>query len=148
VRVLSRGEDTDLESSTTLVHLNRIGSTNLTTSMLLGRSDRGWHLDLLGRNRRGPRPIALVTVALDLRDFVDRVARSLLRSDERGRIELGALEGVVQLSRFWPERRLGRNVGSADRAAHLAQSVHGAEGRSCTSPTSDERRAHRAQPFR
>lgn len=120
VRSLSRGEDVELASAESQFILNTIASTEQTWSTLLGRSASGWHLDLLGRNGE-PKADRAIQLELELRDFTDNL-QVTLRSDERGRIELGELAGVVRLSTEGSSRQL-----SAE-ARDWPQSVHGTAG--------------------
>ena len=115
VQSLSEGEKKDLSVRAGSFRLNRIEEVEWTCAPLLGRTDQGYVLDVLGKNGE-PRAEEAVTVSLRHRDFVDRFDVNL-KTDGAGRIELGELEGIdyVQVSGFpdgyggWPLRPQARN---------------------------------------
>ena len=95
VASLSRAETIDVASEPRLFQVNSIEKTNATACSLLGRSDAGYTLDLLGKNGE-PRPDLALTLTLGHRDFSDPI-QVTLKSDARGRIHLGALDGIESL---------------------------------------------------
>ena len=96
VRNLSRGETVDIHSGVREFRVNAIENTALTACPLLGRSDTGYVLDVLGKNGE-PRPDLAVTLALSHRHFTDPI-QVTLKTDARGRITLGPLDGIETLS--------------------------------------------------
>ncbi|MBL8898444.1 MAG: hypothetical protein JNM84_12480, partial [Planctomycetes bacterium] len=93
---LTTAEPVELTSATRSLARNGIDATPLTHTALLGRSAEGYMLDLLGKDGE-PKPGRAVTLHLEHRDFRDIVSTTL-RTDERGRIALGALEGIVSVT--------------------------------------------------
>jgi len=89
---LSRGKDDELSAAPVTFRLSAIDRTTEIESALLGRSPDGYELDVLGRTGE---PLANHTVILGLqhRGF-QQSARVALRSDERGRVHLGALADI------------------------------------------------------
>ncbi|MCA8942169.1 MAG: hypothetical protein KDB80_06370, partial [Planctomycetes bacterium] len=95
VRNLSLAQDQDLSSAPVSFVLNGIDRTDRTACPLLGRSGDGYVLDVLGKNGE-PRPRMPLRIELVHRDFRDHVWVDL-ETDDRGRTELGALEGITSL---------------------------------------------------
>lgn len=131
VQSLSEGREVELASAPVEIALNGIDASDATACALLGRSARGWHLDLLGRNGE-PKARRAVTLRLQHRDFTDPL-QVTLATDERGRIELGALEGIRVLN------AAGFEGGGADwdlttHARTLPQRVHGLFGETLRVP--------------
>ena len=96
VRNLSKGEDERLDAGTDIFSVNGIEATAQTHCPLLGRTAAaGYVLDVLGKNGE---PVVDQAVELRLwhRHFTDFV-NVTLKTDARGRIELGALEGITDL---------------------------------------------------
>ncbi|MCO5165994.1 MAG: hypothetical protein M9894_06455 [Planctomycetes bacterium] len=94
VKVLSTGQRLDLASGRTFA-LNGIDATSTIEDLHLAATDRGWVLHVLGKAGE-PRPRAAVTVRLTHREVSDTVD-AMLETDARGRVELGALPGVVRV---------------------------------------------------
>ncbi|MEW6741411.1 MAG: hypothetical protein AB1486_01525 [Planctomycetota bacterium] len=91
VQLLTEDRKADLLTHETF-SLNEIDRTEKIEDLHLGGSREGLFLELLGKNGepRAQRPVAL---SLKHRDFTDTVDVAL-QTDERGRIELGSLEGI------------------------------------------------------
>jgi hypothetical protein len=131
VRSLSEGREIELESTPVEIVLNGIDETDATACLLLGRAAAGWHLDLLGRNGE-PKARRAVRLRLSHRDFSDAIEVELA-TDERGRIELGALQGIARLN---AEGNFG-GIGEWDletQARTLPQRVHGPAGETLRVP--------------
>jgi hypothetical protein len=95
VRSLSRGEPLTLESAPRVFELSRIEPTAQTSAALLGRTPDGYVLDLLGKDGE-PKADRAVTVRLAHRDYRD-ILQVALKTDARGRIELGPLDGIERI---------------------------------------------------
>ena len=89
-------EPVTVRSATRRFALNGIDGLPLTSSALLGRTDRGYVLDVLGKNGE-PKPDHPLNLSLRLRDYTDDLTVSL-QTDAKGRVELGELPGVVAVS--------------------------------------------------
>lgn len=143
VHSVSEGREIELESPTVAVSLNGMAASDATACPLLGRSAQGWHLDLLGRNGE-PKARRAVTLKLSHRDVTDPLEVTL-STDERGRLELGALEGIVHLrAEGWLDGLAEWELVTQDRT--LPQRVHGTAGETLRVPwqgraTSAERAA-------
>ena len=85
-----------LTSEALTLDLNRIDTLADTTAVQLGKSPAGWHLDLLGKNGE-PKAERAVNVQLVLRDYTDPLEVKL-KSDARGRIQLGELVGASAIT--------------------------------------------------
>lgn len=125
VKNLSQGETTQLAAPARTLTLNGIETTAATSSPLLGRTARGYMLDLLGKNGE-PKADRAVELRLTHEDFSDPLTVTL-KTDARGRIRLGALAGIehVQASGF------AGGVGGwilRDAARTYPSSVHGLAG--------------------
>ena len=92
---LSQGRDDHLASDEAEFELNLIEATEQVSGALLGRSAQGYVLDLLGKNGEAMAGQA-VTVSLSHRGYVDPLVVPL-ESDDRGRVTLGELPGVVEV---------------------------------------------------
>ncbi|MFH0945163.1 MAG: hypothetical protein V2A76_08195, partial [Planctomycetota bacterium] len=142
VASLSRAETIDVAGEERVFHLNAIEKTDATACPLLGRSNAGYELDLLGKNGE-PRPEQALTLTLQHRDYSDPILVTL-KSDVQGRIHLGALDGIETLAcqgqgqvqkwqlateaRTYPRQLHGRagdllRVPYQGRAARLSRSV-------------------------
>jgi hypothetical protein len=128
VRSLSEQRDLELESPEVQFGQNAIDATEATACTLLGRTARGWHLDVLGRNGE-PKPGRALHVHLELRDFTDPVSVSLA-TDARGRIELGSLEGVLKVHTDGPESPWDLSTQSRT----VPERVHGVVGETLRVP--------------
>ncbi len=95
VRSLSRGETLDLESSSARFLVSAIDATAQTSSPLLGHTASGYVLDVLGKSGE-PKVDRAVEVTLTHRDYTDPLSVTL-KTDGRGRIELGDLEGITHV---------------------------------------------------
>ncbi|MEY4674656.1 MAG: hypothetical protein RL148_2440 [Planctomycetota bacterium] len=108
VRNMALGTVVELRSPTASFNVNGIDATAQVSAQFLGRNERGWYLDLRGRNGE-PKADRPVLVRLTLRDHVDALDVPL-QTDEQGRVQLGelapvtALEvvGVPGVSGSWP----------------------------------------------
>ena len=96
VRSLSEDELVSLVAPTTAWSVNEIDAGANVAAPLLGRGPDGWWIDVLGK---AGEPIAgrAVTVTLRLRDYADELVVALA-TDARGRIDLGPLPGVTDVS--------------------------------------------------
>ncbi|MBI4879216.1 MAG: hypothetical protein HY812_06095 [Planctomycetes bacterium] len=118
VKNLSRGETVDLDSGPSAVPLNGIDRTDQIGCPLLGLTAEGYVLDVLGKNGE---PIAdhAVELRFSHRDYADPVTVTL-KTDARGRIVLGRLEGITAVhasglpegSSGWPLRNAARSYPS------------------------------------
>ncbi|MCB9872480.1 MAG: hypothetical protein H6837_21685 [Planctomycetes bacterium] len=93
VQSLSQGKKLDLRTRDATFTVNEIDTTAQIACPLLGKSARGYALDLLGKNGE-PKASRAVTLELIHRDYVEPFAVTL-RTDASGRIQLGALDGIV-----------------------------------------------------
>ncbi|MBK9385691.1 MAG: hypothetical protein IPN34_12850 [Planctomycetes bacterium] len=93
---LTGGASVELSTRARRFALNGIDVTPATHTALLGRTAEGYVLDLLGKDGE-PKADRAVTVLLRPREFRDEV-HVTLRTNERGRISLGALDGIAALS--------------------------------------------------
>ncbi len=94
VRHASTGELQDLQSSASLV-LSTIRQTNAIACPVLGADDKGWFLDVVGRNGERIADRA-VNIALWNAEY-PLPLRFALKTDSNGRIGLGALANVVHI---------------------------------------------------
>ena len=92
VRNLSRSEEQQLDSGLDIFALNGIDDSERTAWPLLGLTERGYQLDVLGKNGE-PRAHEVQKIHLTHRDFT-KPFEVTLKTDEDGRIELGALPGI------------------------------------------------------
>jgi len=133
VRSLSRGKTVDLATTTETFKVNTIDATPLTACPLLGRTTKGYVLDVLGKNgeAKANRPVRL---SIRHKDYTD-VFTVTLKTDVRGRIHLGRLAGIVTVQAsglpktvgFWTLRSQGRTYPTA---------VHGIAGETLRVPYS------------
>ena len=100
VQNLSQGKKIDLTLNRGF-QLNGIDRTDKIEDLLLSQVDGNYVLDVLGKTGeiRADRPVSL---ALKHRDFTQPVNVSL-QTDARGRVALGALEGIERISATGPE---------------------------------------------
>jgi hypothetical protein len=96
VQLMSTGEEVALASETAEFQVNALDTTAEVEAALLMGSAAGYTIEVRGKNGE---PIASRPLHLTLfhRDFVPGRTVSL-RTDERGRADLGALEGIAALS--------------------------------------------------
>ena len=94
IKNLSRGR-TDTVSAQNAIDLNNILKTEKIEDIHLVRSSEGVILEVLGRTGE-PRPDRAVNVSLKHRDFREMINVSL-KSDAKGRVNLGKLEGIVRV---------------------------------------------------
>ncbi len=95
VKVLSEDKTVSLASAARVFSVNGIDATPRTACPLLGRDPSGYWLDVRGKNGE-PKAARAVRVTLHHRDYTDPFVVTL-KTDERGRIELGALAGIVRV---------------------------------------------------
>ena len=125
VHSLSTGKDVELASRARSFDLNRIDATLQTGSPLLGRTASGYVLDILGKDGE-PKPDRAVQVQLWHRDFVDPI-HVTLKTDARGRVTLGDLDGIVRLSTDgYPADLGGWKIETAERT--MPTRLQGAAG--------------------
>jgi hypothetical protein len=99
VKVLATGERLELASSRDFT-LNGIDATDTVEDLHLARAEGGWLLHVLGKAGEA-RPGASVTVTLSHEAVTDTVDVTL-QTDGRGRVELGALQGIVSVRAYRP----------------------------------------------
>lgn len=99
VKVLATGERLDL-ASTRAFTLNGIDATDTVEDLHLARADGGWLLHVLGKAGEA-RPGASVTVTLTHEAVTDTVDATL-QTDARGRVVLGALDGILAVRAYRP----------------------------------------------
>jgi hypothetical protein len=125
VQSLSLDEPVPLASNRTTFELNGIEATAQTDCPLLGRDDRGWFLDVLGKNGE-PRPGRVLDLELTHGGYTEPL-RVQLQTDSRGRARLGSLAGVVALkSSGLPSGRQSWRLDEQSRS--WPRERHGAEG--------------------
>ena len=96
VRSLSLDKDLDLRSGSKSFDLSSIQATAQTWSPLLGRSAQGYHLDVLGKDGE-PKADLAMQLSLRHRDYKDPLS-VFLKTDAKGRISLGQLAGITQVT--------------------------------------------------
>ncbi len=107
VRNLSRGQTTDIVSATRTFAVNAIDATAETSCPLLGRTEKGYVLDVLGKNGE-PKAARAVRFMIH-HEYYNDAHTVTLKTDDRGRIILGALPGIThvrasglpQASSYW-----------------------------------------------
>ncbi|HVR76601.1 MAG TPA: hypothetical protein VMT52_19890, partial [Planctomycetota bacterium] len=114
----------DLEASRSF-DLNGIDATDRVECLHLSRAGGEHFLDLLGRTGEG-RPARAVRLAVKHRDFTDPFV-TVLQSDARGRVHLGAMAGVEWIRAQGPEGTAQGWPLLEDERGYPA-SVHGAAG--------------------
>jgi hypothetical protein len=95
VRSISKGEKVTLATSATTFKINTIDASKLTACPLLGRSSKGYVVDVLGKNGE-PRAQRTVRLTFSHRDYTE-VFTVTLKTNDRGRIDLGSLPGIATL---------------------------------------------------
>ena len=122
---LATGKPVNLSSNTTTVRVNNIDNLAATAGPVLGKTSAGYILDVLGKDGE-PRPNEAITLTFELRDFQFGLQRSF-RTDERGRVTLGALPGVTSVTMLNAPAAPGpwRLIESE---AHLPQRLRAAAG--------------------
>ncbi len=90
---LSTGQDERLHAPRRVFPVNVIDTTERTWTALLGRTEDGYVLDVLGKNGE-PKPHRALGLELDHRDFSDPVQVQLM-TDARGRVDLGRLRDIT-----------------------------------------------------
>ncbi|MBK8976064.1 MAG: hypothetical protein IPM29_09065 [Planctomycetes bacterium] len=123
---LSLGEPADLTPAAVELAVNGIDRGACTTAPLLGRTPAGYALDLLGKDGE-PKPSRAVELTLTLRDFRDPLAVTL-RSDARGRVELGSLDGVERVDVRGADNLLPLSFAPDGAARTLPELVQGRAG--------------------
>lgn len=148
-RVASEQRDDELSNGVT-VNVAEIHRSARTEALFLAKTDAGWVVSVLGKTGE-PRPRRQIKITLRHRAVTDELPFSL-DTDERGRVELGPLEGVTQIaaetatsaSQVWaltgpPVAPLQMHLLEGDRAAlPLPWHLGGAEA--CARATIFERR--------
>ncbi|MFH0946250.1 MAG: hypothetical protein V2A76_13705, partial [Planctomycetota bacterium] len=92
VKSLSLGKSVDLDSGSRQFQVSSIEGTALTSCPLLGLTDAGYVLDVLGKNGEPKQDVA-VDLMLTHRHYTDPI-HVTLKTDAKGRIALGPLEGI------------------------------------------------------
>jgi len=95
VRNVSQGRAEDVAADTTFA-VNGIDATTLTDDFHLRRESDGYRIVALGRNGELRAGLA-VTLVFRHRDYNANILRSV-QTDAGGRVQLGALEGIAQLT--------------------------------------------------
>ena len=128
--VRSTGEKIELAAAEQFA-VNEIERTEKVEHLLLGRYDGRYAIDLLGRSGE-PRPGRALQLLLKHREFRLQI-RQTLRTDERGRVDLGALEGIESVSATGPEGV--ERVWRIERDSHTyPATLHGRAGEILTLP--------------
>ncbi|MBI1851102.1 MAG: hypothetical protein HYR85_12230, partial [Planctomycetes bacterium] len=96
VKNLSQGKTVDVASGESRFDLNGIDATAQTRCPLLGRSADGTFLDVRGKSGEA-RPEQAVHLTLQHKNFTDAIEVDL-KTDAQGRIQLGALPGIVSIA--------------------------------------------------
>lgn len=124
IKNLSQGHDVSL-SANQAVTLNQIDTTQKIEDLHLARFGGQYVIELLGKTGEplGARPVRLV---LKHRDFKDQV-HATLQTDEMGRIAMGELAGITQLSATSPQG-VGHNWNLLDDQYTHQQNRHGVAG--------------------
>jgi hypothetical protein len=106
VRSVSEQRDVELSDGVT-IEVGQIHRSAGTEALFLAETEAGWVLSVLGKTGE-PRPRRQVNVTFCHRAVTDELTATL-DTDERGRVELGRLEGVTQIaasatgvSQTWP----------------------------------------------
>ncbi len=131
VRNLSQGKTLPLASAYKLFNLNAIDTTVQTACALLSRSDKGFVLDVLGKNGE-PRPDHAVHFKFNHRDFKN-AAQVNLKTDAKGRIQLGELAGIVRVQVSGFPGGYGAWV-LRDHARTYTNTLHGLAGENLSIP--------------
>ncbi|MAB89974.1 MAG: hypothetical protein CMJ90_11005 [Planctomycetes bacterium] len=96
VKSLTAGKPVDVSSKLAIFKVNRIEETALTSCPLLVRTPDGHAIDIRGKNGE-PNADHALQLTLRHRDFSDSVTVTL-KSDQDGRIHLGALQDITSIS--------------------------------------------------
>lgn len=135
VKNISRNEDEELSSSRSYA-LNRIDKTQQIDDLHLSLIDNEYVLEVLGKNGE-PRPSTVLHVAFH-HHFVDDAINVTLQTDKDGRINLGRLDEVDEITaNHGGEARTWNMV--ADRA-QIARVIHGAAGKEIAIPYAGRRK--------
>jgi hypothetical protein len=142
VKSLSQNKTLDLSASE-LFALNEIERTEKTEDLHLSKIGNEYMIELLGRTGE-PKADRAVQLALKHRDFRQPV-QTVLKTDPRGRVQLGALAGIVSLTATGPEGAAHTWTLPLDRHSYR-QAVHAKAGElirlpylgSAGKPTRDE----------
>jgi hypothetical protein len=124
VKSLSQNKTLDLSASESFA-LNAIERTEKTEDLHLAKIDNGYVIELLGRTGEAKADRA-VQLALQHRDFRQPV-QTVLKTDPRGRVRLGALADIVSLTATGPEGTSHVWTLPLDRHAYR-QTVHAKAG--------------------
>lgn len=124
VQNLSQNKKIDLAASETFV-LNQIDKTEKVDDLHLSRLAGRYVVEFRGRSGepKGDRAVAL---AIKHRDFRDAV-QVTLKTDPRGRIDLGPLEDIASVTTTGPQGTT-KTWGLAEDQRTYSQLVHGREG--------------------
>lgn len=124
VQNLSQNKKVDLSASTA-VAVNSIDKSDRVEDLFLAKIDGKYVLELLGKTGE-PKADRAVRLQLKHRDFRQPVLVTL-KSDETGRVQLGALPDITALTAIGPEETNHTWTLSHDRHSFY-QSVHGLVG--------------------
>lgn len=95
VKNISRGQDVELTTPARTFAVNDIDATDQVACPLLSFTAAGYVLDLRGKDGE-PLPDRAVQVVLQHRLYADAIHASL-KTDAQGRVQLGALDGIIRL---------------------------------------------------
>ncbi len=124
VQNLSQDKKVDLAASNNFA-LNQIDGTEKTEDLHFLSIDGKYFIDVLGKSGEA-KADREVNVSIKHRDFVDRVSIAL-QTDENGRVHLGALKGITQVTATGPQGTSHAwDLRSDDHSRY--QSVHGLAG--------------------
>ncbi|MCA9105366.1 MAG: hypothetical protein KDA83_08075, partial [Planctomycetales bacterium] len=130
IKNLSQGSEASLSTSAN-VAINAIDRESAVDAVHLSRGVDGWFCEVLGKTGE-PRQDRPINFTFKHRDF-NATHNVVLKSNEAGRIELGALEGIDTLSVTNPEGVTQSWDLQADRATPYSV-WHGIVGQSVTIP--------------
>jgi len=125
------GATQDLAAGSRTYAINGIDTTIHTNQLLMSRSAAGFELDVLGKNGEA-RPGAVVLLHLTHADFRDQHTVQL-ETDANGRVRLGALPGIVELSAQGPNG-IARSWRLRGGERTLPGAVHGVVGETLRVP--------------
>lgn len=132
VRNLSLAKTVDVASETARFEINLIQPTAQTWAPMLGHNSKGYYVDLLGKDGE-PKPDLAVQLVMRHRDYVDAVPVTL-KTDDKGRIELGALPGITYLTCSTGLPRQANTWALERKHRSYPRRMHGLEGETLALP--------------
>jgi hypothetical protein len=124
VQNLSQNKKVDVAANTS-VSVNSIDKSERIEDLFLAKIDGKYVLELLGKTGE-PKPDRAVRIQLKHRDFRQPV-QVTLKSDERGRLQLGTLSEITSVTATGPEETTHTWALPQDQHSYY-QSVHGLAG--------------------